>query len=510
MPRPLLTGTMFLMLSTLEAQRMLPIGTGADNIGISAMVAYNGELVLGGSFATFNDHARRNLQGWDGGTGHNDLPGAFANAPERVSAMAVFQGDLIAAGRENTFGNIARWDGTAWSAMGSGLPQRVLALCVHNDELYAAGLDSAVSRWDGSAWQQVGGRFNGPVNALASFSGYLHAGGAFTLNSEDVLDQRYLSYFNGESWQEAGTGLNGSVNALLSAGDELYVGGDITADASGNGTFPKWTRLSVGGFSNEPHTQLEDGSLEGIAQLPDGRVIIGGASASLLVDGNQAQVIRFGGIRAAGEVAGRLIVAGDASTQSYAPVNRIGELVDGKDYDELAINNIRAGATPTPALFSDPVYNAPAFEADSISGRHTMYSGSPWITGYADGVLHSATPKYNEAVAEGDWTWAGPLVADVLDADYYRRYHQVWRVRRSEIDFHIDHWDDVGYQMPYGIAQWPGNGNTDNGEPALLAPFADLDEDGLYEPAQGEFPLVRQDEALWYVMHTRPDPDALH
>ncbi len=511
MCKPILACVGILVVSALSAQRILPVGAGADLQGITAMAEYNGELVLGGMFASFNDHARRNIQGWDGGTGHNDLAGAFDGIPERVSALITFENDLIAAGRETSFNNIARWDGTIWSAMGSGLSQRVTAVCMHNGELYAGGLDSAVSRWNGTDWEQVGGRFNGPVHALASFSGYLHAGGGFTQNSEDgFLDQRYLSYFNGESWQEAGTGLNGAVHALLSAGDELYVGGEFTADADGNGSFPKWTRLSVGAFSSETHAQLADGAVEGIAQLPDGRVILGGASSSLLLQGNNAHVLRLDGIHAADVIGGRTIVAGDGGTQSYALVISIGELAEGLDYDELAINNIRAGATPTPALFSDPVSNAPSFEADSISGRHTIYSASPWITAYSNGELHSATPKYNEAVAEGDWSWAGPLMADVRDADFFRRYYQVWRVRKSEIDFHIAFWDQVGYEMPYSIATWPGNGNTDNGEPALLAPFADLDEDGLYEPEQGEFPLIRQDEAIWYLMRMKPDPDGQH
>lgn len=506
-----LVGAGLLSFSMTNAQRILPTGTGTDGTGINAMASYNGELVLGGFFANFNGHARRNIQGWDGASAHNDMAGAFDAAPERVSALVVFEEDLIAGGRETSLNNIARWDGSAWSAMGSGRSQRVAALCIHNGELYAGGLDSAVSRWNGTDWEQVGGRFNGQVNALASFGGQLHAGGNFTLNDEDLqLNQPYLSYFNGESWQEAGTGLNGPVNALLSAGDELYIGGDFTTDAEGNGSFPKWTRLSTGGFSSEPHLQLAEAPVEGIAQLPDGRVILGGASASLLIDGNSAKLVRFGGIRSAGEIAGRTLVGGDASTQSHAPVNCVGELAEGRDYEELAINNIRAGATPTPALFSDPVFSSPSFEADSISGKHTIYSASPWITGYADGVLHSAAPKYNVAAVEGDWTWAGPMVADVMDADFFRRYYQVWRVRKSEIDLHIANWDEAGYEMPSGIATWPGNGNAGNGEPTLLAPFADLDGDGLYEPEQGEYPIIRQDEALWYVMHTRPDPDGMH
>ena len=72
-----------------------------------------------------------------------------------VSALCVHNGDLIAAGKFAVAGsvpaaNIARWNGTAWSALGSGLSG--------NEDI----------------------SFRGPADALASHASALFAGGVFT------------------------------------------------------------------------------------------------------------------------------------------------------------------------------------------------------------------------------------------------------------------------------------------------------------------------------------------
>jgi hypothetical protein len=64
-----------------------------------------------------------------------------------VNAVAVWNGNVYVAGNFTMAGsatvmNIAKWDGTTWSALGSGLgaaSNNVSALCVYNGALYAGG-----------------------------------------------------------------------------------------------------------------------------------------------------------------------------------------------------------------------------------------------------------------------------------------------------------------------------------------------------------------------------------
>jgi hypothetical protein len=100
---------------------------------------------------------------------------------------------------------IAKWNGQAWTSLGSGTSSRVSALTVFDDgrgaALYAGGSFmqaggisvNQIARWDGQQWSRLGsGTMNGvagSVSALATFDDGtglgLYVGGAFT-SSGDV------------------------------------------------------------------------------------------------------------------------------------------------------------------------------------------------------------------------------------------------------------------------------------------------------------------------------------
>jgi hypothetical protein len=101
--------------------------------------------------------------------------------------------DLYAGGYFDKAGGIAanyiaKWNGSAWSALGSGVDYYVSALAVSGSNVYAGGnLSTAggspvngIAKWDGSAWSAMGSGVNGPVAALAVSGGDLYVGGAFT------------------------------------------------------------------------------------------------------------------------------------------------------------------------------------------------------------------------------------------------------------------------------------------------------------------------------------------
>src|SRR5436190_18649445 len=82
---------------------------------------------------------------------------------------------------------VAKWNGTSWSALGSGLSGGdVKALAWYNSTLYAGGTFTGgyLEKWTGSAWMPVtDATINGQVLALIVFNNYLYIGGAMTPNS---------------------------------------------------------------------------------------------------------------------------------------------------------------------------------------------------------------------------------------------------------------------------------------------------------------------------------------
>src|SRR5712692_7900256 len=150
---------------------------------------------------------------------------------EAVYAMTVFDdgsgsgpalyvgGDFTTAGGVVVNG-IAKWDGTQWSALGSGMAgvyHGVHALAVFDDgsglALYAGGaFDRAggvvapnIAKWDGQRWWPLYTGLRGgsrQVNALAVFNNALYAGGWFDTAGD--VTANYIAKWDGQRWSSVG------------------------------------------------------------------------------------------------------------------------------------------------------------------------------------------------------------------------------------------------------------------------------------------------------------------
>ena len=229
---------------------------------------------------------------WNGGMNWTNLPnlGPIVPAGSRVTALAVFDDGsgpaLYAGGVFSTAGgvaalDIARWDGTSWSALGSGLGGPVLALTTFDDgsgpALYAGGSFTTaggasaahIARWDGTTWSALGSGMDGDVHALSGFvdgSGpALFAGGAFS--TAGGVSAPNAARWNGSSWAAfgaPGSGFSGPVAAALvfdaGNGPELYVGGSF----SSAGGVPA---LGVARWDGGSWSALGGGAPSGVAAL---------------------------------------------------------------------------------------------------------------------------------------------------------------------------------------------------------------------------------------------------
>jgi hypothetical protein len=139
-------------------------------------------LYATGSFAVPGDANGRLIAKWDG-SAWTSLGSGLQNQYSNV--MKSFQGDLVVAGYFDTAGDVpgtaklARWDGTNWNSMDAQSESFLASfwdLEVHDDgtgeQLYIAGnyvtLNGQVgldhiARWDGSTYTPVGGTIEGAV-----------------------------------------------------------------------------------------------------------------------------------------------------------------------------------------------------------------------------------------------------------------------------------------------------------------------------------------------------------
>jgi hypothetical protein len=146
---------------------------------------------------------------------------------------------------------IARWNGSAWSAVGGGIPNGSTlvwsqlpfddgsgpALYVGTNTGITSGsaFDRHIARWNGSTWSAVGVGFDGPVYELTTFdfgSGpALVAGGNFFQSGATQV--RKVARWTGASWVPIGTGIPSSgVDDLIAYDDRTGHGAELYAVGS--------------------------------------------------------------------------------------------------------------------------------------------------------------------------------------------------------------------------------------------------------------------------------------
>jgi hypothetical protein len=115
--------------------------------------------------------------------------------------------------------------------MNAGL---VYALAVSGNTLYAGGFftmagDSAatnIAQWDGTSWSALGSGMNNTVNGLAVWGKTLYAGGTFTTAGGNPAN--YIAQWDGSNWSALGSGMNNYVAALAVSGNTLFAGGNFS------------------------------------------------------------------------------------------------------------------------------------------------------------------------------------------------------------------------------------------------------------------------------------------
>jgi hypothetical protein len=211
------------------------ISGGSDPDYVCALVVSGTNLYAGGSFTAVGGVPANGIAKWDGstwsalGSGVSTYGGGGLGT---VYALAVSGTHLYAGGEFTTAGGvaanyIARWDGSAWSALGSGMNNTVAALALSWTNLYAGGGFTAVgsvpvngiAQWDGSTWSALGSGLN-YVTSLAVSETNLYAGGTFAGD---------IAQWDGSAWSALGSGMNNYVQALAADGvGHLFVGGSFT------------------------------------------------------------------------------------------------------------------------------------------------------------------------------------------------------------------------------------------------------------------------------------------
>jgi hypothetical protein len=161
----------------------------------------------------------------------------------------------------------------------------------------------------------------------------------------------------------------------------------------------------------------------------------------------------------------------------------------------LDIGNVRALITTDLAFFRNKATGNADYEVPKWSKSHSIYSSSFWISAKE---IRNGLPHFSFAHEtfgfEGNFM-VGPVDIVNQRGDTSKQFQRLWKINQSIINNHKLNWNSPSYTMPAIIRDWPGNGNANTAK--RLAPFADLDNDSIYEPKDGEYPLIKGDQAIF-------------
>lgn len=179
----------------------------------------------------------------------------------------------------------------------------------------------------------------------------------------------------------------------------------------------------------------------------------------------------------------------------------------GETITEISLNNVRTYIHMDGLLWTNSVGNASGYEIPKGSGKTSIYAGGIWISGTdLNGMIKQSAVRYKGSRNY----WPGPLIADgntqgTTDVDVCYQYDRHFEITRYQVEA-FRNWYNTpadkrgrefdGYTIPQIILDWPAHADAAAGYDFYLAPFWDNNDDGFYNPADGDYPFYDLDRVL--------------
>lgn len=195
-----------------------------------------------------------------------------------------------------------------------------------------------------------------------------------------------------------------------------------------------------------------------------------------------------------------------------------------RTYETIENRSMKVGILNGGDMFWDALNGSEAefavpYNYGSAAQTNAVFAGAVWLGAKYGGIVRTAAQTYR---SHGHDYWSGPLeVSTGLPiADGCTNFDRIWKVKRWAIQRHIDDYNNnnvIDDPVDESLLSWPGKGNphfaTQMGFQLPnqdLAPFFDRNNDGIYNPMDGDYPVFEDgnsnaiaEEMLWSVFNDK-------
>lgn len=174
-------------------------------------------------------------------------------------------------------------------------------------------------------------------------------------------------------------------------------------------------------------------------------------------------------------------------------------VVANKCLDTLETGNISAVFCPMGWDFTNEINNNKNFKFPKNQNKSTL-AFELFKLGALDvnNSIYISVPSYLSTVnrpGHGPVRNSGSEVRDSV-------WNRTWKIYRNDIEYVKNNYTSTNFNPSQAIIDWPAHGDTTNGENFRIAPFHDENNDGIYNPHDGDYPEINGDIAIFMVFNT--------
>lgn len=176
---------------------------------------------------------------------------------------------------------------------------------------------------------------------------------------------------------------------------------------------------------------------------------------------------------------------------------------------QLNIGNVKTTILNSGDMWWDGIDQGSYFAPNDVLNNYSIiWGGGLWMSA-KDNQNNLKVAAITYSRYQGYEFYPGPIDNQTGSLDYTtcQFYDQIFEVKRQEIKEHIyllQNYSSIPIHLIHqNILNWPAKGNTHLGISIEqdLAPFFDFNNNGIYDPENGDFPKVKGDQTFFWVMN---------